>query len=155
MARMLICNACKTVNRLQDYNTEADPEAKYDYELRDAIDLHLRKFGSDPNKHPSMVAHIADRELDLIDPSQLEKAIHDDELERFLKDTRDNYKSDAMTCFNLHGRPKAGCQDWCNDNRSIGVTKGKAKEDRQYLCYFCPVATHVATMMRMEAGMYK
>ena len=155
MARLLICNKCKTVDRLPDYNREADLEAKYDYALQDAVDLHLRKYGSDPNRHPSILADIPDRELDLIDPEQLQKAVHDDELERFLKENRENYKEDAMRCFNLHGRPKGGCIDWCQDSRAIGVTVGKAKEDKQYLCYFCPVATHVATVMRMEAGLYK
>lgn len=140
--------------RLPDYNSDADPEAKHDYTLLDAIDVHLRKFGSDPGKHPSLLVRIEDRELDLIDPEKLQQAIHDDELESFIKDSRDNYKEDAMGCFNLHGRPKGGCIDWCQDNRAIGVTVGKAKEDKQYLCFFCPVASHVATVMRMEAGLY-
>lgn len=156
MARLLLCNSCKTVDRLGDYASHNDPDAKYDYDLRDSIDKHLRqsKYGSDPSRHPATLMHIADKELDLIDPGDLEKAFHDDELESYIREQRDHYKEGAMNCFNLHSRPAAGCIDWCNDNRAIGQVKGKAKEDRQYLCYFCPVATHVATEMRYKAGLY-
>jgi hypothetical protein len=154
MTRLLICNTHKTVDPLNNYVTDTDPDGKYDHDLKDAIDRHLDQYGSDPGMHDSQLAWIDDKEYQLLDPKRLEEAFHNGELEQYLSDERDNYKAQAMTCFSLHGRPQGGCIDWCEDNRAIGAIKGIAREDRQYLCYFCPVASHVAVALRTQAGLY-
>lgn len=158
MARLLICNTCKTVDTLPDYASENDPEAKHDHHLRDAIDLHMRKFGGPVERHKANLFSVADEELELIDSSRLEQAVHDNRLEEFLKEERENYKNDALKCYELHNRPTygigygSGCRDYKADHRAIGRTKGIPKEEWNYMCDFCPYNSYVEHYQRKRAG---
>lgn len=158
MARLLICNTCKTVDTLPDYASENDPEAKHDHHLRDAIDLHMRKFGGPVERHKANLFSISDEELELIDSSRLEQAVHDNRLEEFLKEERENYKNDALKCYELHNRPTygigygPGCSDYKADHRAIGRTKGIPKEEWNYMCDFCPYNSYVEHYHRKRAG---
>ena len=155
MARLLICNVCKTVDPLSDYPREASPTE--DHALNDVIYEHLNTRGRNPSPdaHGALLVFIEDAELALIDPKRLQQAVMDDELETFLKEERENMKEDAMRCFNLHGRPSGGCTDWCSKSRAIVRTTGIEPKDQTYLCFYCPVASHVATEMHYQAGLYK
>ena len=80
---------------------------------------------------------------------------------------RDEFKEEALKCYNRHGNPDMGnkCPDFMNDDRRIG--KGEYKDDngnvhkipnkfRQYLCYMCPyMQAHIATEVRFRKGLYK
>ncbi len=147
MPRLLICNTHKTVDVLPDYNTEADMEGKYDYKLREAIDRHLDKYGADPGRHASLIMRIEEDEFALLDPDRLKQALMDDSLEEYIKSERENYKQGALNCYNLHNRPAygygIGCPDYQSDSRAVGITKGIAKENRMYLCDFCPYHSYV------------
>jgi hypothetical protein len=146
MARMLVCRTHKTVDTLPDYNTAEDMEGKYDYELQDAIRRHLDKYGSDPNRHASLMLRVEDDELALLDPERMKQAIFDDTLEAYLRGERDQLKSDALACYNLHNRPvvgKPGCQDYRADHRVIGRKTGIPRSQRSYLCDFCPYQSYV------------
>lgn len=158
MARLLICNTCKTVDKLPDYASENDPEAKYDHTLRDAIDRHMQKFGGPVERHKAHLYSISDDELDLIDSSALEQAVHDGRLENFLKEERENYKTDALACYELRNRPTygigygGGCQDYKADHRAIGRTTGIPKEQWSYLCDFCPYNSYVEHYQNKRRG---
>jgi len=161
MARLLICNTCKTVDKLPNYATENDPEAKHDHHLRDAIDLHMRKFGGPPDRHKANLFSIDDAELELIDETRLQQAVHDGRLEAFLKEEREQYKTDALGCYNLHNRPTvgagygSGCADCRDKSRAIGRTAGLPPEEWNYLCDFCPYHSYVEHDQRKKSGFYK
>lgn len=158
MARLLICNSCKTVDKLPDYDQSNDPEARHDYRLKDACDLHNRKFGGPPERHRALLVGIADEELSLIDESRLTEAVHDGRLEEFLKQEREQYKEDALRCYNLHNRPTygvgygAGCQDYRQKSRAIGRTAGLPPEEWNYLCDFCPYNSYVEHYQNKKRG---
>ena len=159
MARLLTCNTCKTVDMLPNYNTEADPEAKYDHTLRDAIDKHMQKFGGPVERHKAQLFGISDEELDLIDKSRLEQAIHDGRLEEFLKEERENYKEDALKCYNLMNRPTIGygyglgCPMYKDKSKAIGRTTGIPEDEWTYICEFCPYHSYLEHHKRKKAGL--
>lgn len=149
MARLLICNTCKTVDKLPDYASENDPQAKYDYRLKEAIDRHMGKFGGPVERHKANLFNISDEELALIDESKLEQAVHDNRLESFLRDERENLKNDALACYNIHNRPTfgvgygPGCSDYRSKEKAIGRTAGLPPEQWSYVCDFCPYHSYV------------
>lgn len=158
MARLLVCNSHKTVDRLPDYDTANDMEGRYDRHLQDAIAGHFQKYGDDPGRHASLIIRIEDDELDLIDPRELQKAIHDGTLEEFLRQEREQYKEDALGCYNLHNRPVVGfpgCPDYRSDAKAIGKVKGVPPEERTYLCDFCPYQSYVEFEKNKKRGLYK
>jgi len=158
MARLLICNTCKTVDKLPDYASENDPDAKYDHHLQDAVDLHLRKFGGGAERHKSLLYSIDDEELALIDEEHLKKAVHDGRLEEFLKEEREQLKQDALACYNLRNRPAygygLGCLEYRSKNKAIGRTTGLPPEQWTYLCDFCPYHSYVEHAQRKKSGLY-
>lgn len=157
MARLLICNTHKTVDILPDYDTASDMEGRHDYHLQDMIQHHFDKYGADPGRHASLIMRIEDDELDLLDPSKLKQAIHDGSLEEYIRGERDQYKEDAINCFNLHNRPILGfpgCPDYRDSSRAIGRTKGVADQERMYVCDFCPYQSYVDHERRKAAGLY-
>ena len=157
MARLLVCRTHKTVDILPDYNTAQDMEGTHDYALQDRIRQHLDKYGSNPDTHGSIILSLTDAEMELLDPAKLKQALMDDSLETYIKDTRENYKEDAMSCYNLHNRPIVGfpgCPDYRDSSRAIGFTKGIPDEKRMYVCDFCPYQSYVDYEKRKAAGMY-
>ena len=157
MPRMLVCYAHKTVDILPDYDTANDMEGKYDYALQEKIKDHFAKYGDDPARHPSKIMRIEEDEFELLDPRKLQQAALDGSLEEYIKDQRENYKEDALKCYNLHDRPVVGfpgCRDYRSDSRAIGITKGIADEDKMYVCDFCPYQSYVDFHKRKAAGLY-
>ena len=158
MARILSCNSCKTADILPDYATENDLESKHDYALKDAIEKHLARYGGGPDQHKSLLIRIDDEELALIDASRLEKAVHDGRLEEFLKQERESYKNDALSCYELRNRPTygigygSGCSDYRSDAKAIGRTTGIPKEEWTYLCDFCPYHSYVMHAANKKRG---
>ena len=142
MPRLLICNTHTTVDFMNDYDTERDMEGRFDFDLKEAIDRHLGKYGSDPGRHKSLIMRIAPEEWELIDQTKLQQAVHDDSLEAYIRGEREQLKNDALACYNLHNRPAygygLGCPDYHSDNRRIG-----SKESNMYLCDFCPYQSYV------------
>lgn len=157
MARLLVCKAHETCDILPDYDTANDMEGLHDRYLKDAIAAHFQKYGDDPNRHPSMIIRIEDEEMELLNHHDLKKAIFDDSLEEFLRGEREQYKDDALGCYNLHNRPVVGfpgCPDYRSDRKAIGKVKGVAPEERTYLCDFCPYQSYVDHAKRKASGAY-
>jgi hypothetical protein len=67
---------------------------------------------------------------------------------------RDDLKVDALKCFNRHNRPANGCIDYEDASKAIGRTIGVPKENRQYLCHYCPAQEYVTHKNRIAKGMY-
>ena len=149
MARLLVCNTCKTVDKLNDYATENDPQALHDHELIDACDTHKMKYPRAGDVHAAQLLNISDEELELIDEGALKQAVHDNKLEEFIRNERENYKEDAMGCYNLHNRPTygigygVGCTDYRDKKKAIGRTTGIPKDEWSYVCDFCPYHSYV------------
>ena len=160
MPRLLCCNTCKTVDILPDYASENDPEAHYDHTLKDKVEEHLRRYGGGPDNHKANLFQISEAELDLIDPNRLKQAIHDGRLEEFLREEREQYKEDAMGCYNLHNRPVygagygSGCPDYKDKSRAIGPTKGIPEDQWNYICDFCVYNSYVEHAARKKLGLY-
>lgn len=157
MARLLVCKAHATCDILPDYDTANDMEGLHDTYLKDAIAGHFQKYGDDPNRHPSMIIRIEDDEMELLNHHDLKKAIFDNTLEEFLRGEREQYKEDAIGCYNLHNRPIVGfpgCPDYRSDRKAIGRTKGVPDDEKVYLCDFCPYQSYVDHAIRKKAGMY-
>lgn len=151
MARLLICRSCGTVNRLRDYL--GDPGN--DWELKDTIDAHLGKATDPrPEEHPSQLMLVDDDDIDKMDEQTLKKAI-ENEMDVELKEMREDYKDQAMQCYQLHARPAGGCSDWCHESRVIGRKAGVPPTERAYLCYYCPVSVWVENRKNEKSGMFK
>lgn len=148
MPRLLACRNHRTVEVLPDYNSESDREGKYDHHLKEAVERHLDKYGSDPDKHQALLLRLDEDEFGLLgDDERLRQAIFDNKLEEYLRGERDQLKADALRCYELHGRPAygltLGCQDYRNESRVVVRTKGRPAEEQLYLCSFCPYQSYV------------
>lgn len=157
MPRILVCKTHKTVDVLPDYDTASDMEGRNDWHLQDAIKAHFDQYGADPNRHASLIMRVDEDEWDIIKPDKLKQAIMDDSLESYLRGERDQYKEDAINCFNLHGRPIygfPGCPDYRDSSRAIGRSKGIPDHEKMYVCDFCPYQSYVDHEKRKKAGLY-
>lgn len=154
MARILVCKTCGTAQRLRDFNGSPNDAQYEDVELLDAIATHLGKAADPrPESHESQLMRVDDADLELLDDESLRNAISN-ELDIELSEIRDDYKEQAMQCYNLHMRPKGGCIDWCTESRAIGRTKGVSPKNKSYLCYFCPVNSWVEDQKNIKSGMF-
>lgn len=150
MARLLICRSCQVAMKLRDFH--GDPSN--DNELREMIDRHLGKAADPrPESHPSQLFGVADEDLELMTDAQLNEALKN-KLDLEISEFRDDFKDQAMGCYNLHNRPSGGCIDWKDDSRVLGRKAGIPKHERAYLCDYCPVSTFVEFKTRQAAGLY-
>lgn len=150
MARLLVCRSCGTMNRMRDY----DGDAHYDAELQEVIRMHLERASDPrPEAHPSSLFRVDDADAEILDvESKLVEHMSKEQV--FIKDTRDDLRTEALKCFNRHNRPQDGCIDWKDESKIVGRKIGVPKQHRKYLCEFCPVASYVMTEVRHKAGMY-
>ena len=150
MARMMACNNCGILWRLRDY----DGAPEYDMELREIVDRHLQTaIDPRPESHMATLYRISDKEAELIDvESEVQKKLKETQV--FIKETRDDMKLQSIKCYDRHMRPKGGCIDWHDESKIIGRKTGVPKDQRQYLCDFCPAAQHYVFKARQAKGMY-
>lgn len=151
MARLLVCRACGTMNRMLDY--EGPPE--YDMELIETIDRHMDRSPRErhPDAHPAQLFRLSDADASILDlESTMVKALSDEQV--FIKEIRDDLKSEALKCFSRHNRPTQGCPDWKSESKTIGRKTGVPVAYRKYLCELCPVASHVEFKTRQASGFY-
>jgi hypothetical protein len=150
MARILICRTCQVAMKLRDYHGDAHD----DIELREMIDRHLGKATDPrPESHPAQLFVVDDDDLSKMTDAQLNDALKN-RIDLEIKEFRDDFKDQAMGCYNLHNRPTGGCIDWKDDSRVIGRKTGVPKDERAYLCDYCPVSAFVAFKQRQAAGLY-
>lgn len=151
MARLLVCRTCGVVNRLRDF--DGDPHS--DWELKEMVDRHLGQAAdSRPESHSAQLFRVDDADIEKMDDQTLKKAL-EDQLDAQISEFRDDFKDQAMSCYNLHARPKGGCSDYCHESRVVGRKVGIPPSERAYLCYYCPVQVWVENKHNEKSGMFK
>lgn len=146
--RLLVCKTHGVMYKMRPY----DGPAEYDMELRELCERHNAQV-PDPDNCRALIFRTDSETAGKLD---VETAVRKELAEQdvYIKDFRDELKSDALRCFNRHNRPSEGCIDWCNDDKTIGRKVGVPKEKRQYLCMYCPAADHYVHKARTLKGMY-
>lgn len=153
--RLLVCwrvvNGKKSDGVIYKMTPYSGPP-EYDMELIDILNRHKARHADYDNWR----ALIFRTDKDTASKLDAETAIKS-ELKRhdiWIKDFRDELKVDALRCFDRHNRPSGGCQDWCDESKTIGRKTGVPLDKRQYLCMYCPVSTYVAHTERKAMGLY-
>lgn len=150
MARLLACKSCGVMYKLPDY----DGPPEYDMSLIDIIDRHLAKAADPrPESHISLIFRCDDETAAKLDVETTLKS----ELAKYnveVHEMRDDFKTEALACFDRHSRPKQGCIDYEDDSKTIGRRVGIPKDKRMYLCHFCPAQDFVTHSLRVKKGMY-
>ncbi len=150
MPRLLACKSCGTMYRMHDY----DGPAEYDMELIELINRHLHQ-ASDPNPdaHKGLIFRCDQDTWDKLgDETQVRQELMKNEWN--VRELRQDLKVEALNCFNRHNRPEGNCPDYEDDSKTIGRRIGVPKENRQYLCHYCPASAYVIHKNRKAKGMY-
>lgn len=149
--RLLVCKTHAVMYKMKPY----DGPVEYDQELIELCDRHNGQFANQgaPDTCNALIFRTDPETASKLD---VETALKNElnEMNVFIKDFRDELKTDALKCYNRHERPKAGCIDWCAEDKTIGRKVGVPKEHRQYLCMYCPVGSWVAQQERIQMGLY-
>lgn len=171
--RLLACGKCKTIEVLSDYDGPREMAEEYDTVLNIAVERH--KDGVERIPHaPASLMDVAQADWD--NPEAQEQiraqiaASFDPNGETGLGAEayaiRDNFKDDAMSCWEKHLRVPA-CPDYKSDKMIITPnTQAERKEAglpkfdsanpalQKHLCDYCPVHSLVTQMKRKRAGLY-
>ena len=136
--------------RMHDYDGPAD----YDMELIELIKRHLHQ-SKDPNPeaHKGLIFRCDQETWDKLgDETEVRKELMKNEWD--VREIRQDLKVEALNCFNRHSRPTAGCLDYEDDSKTIGRKIGVPKENRQFLCHYCPASAYYVHKARKIKGMY-
>jgi hypothetical protein len=132
--------------RMRDY----DGPAEYDMELIELCNRHLGQASNpDPDAHKSIILR-CDQET--WEKTKIKQELAKNEWE--VRELKDDLKVEALKCFNRHNRPSGMCPDYENESKTIGRKIGVPKENRQYLCHYCPASAFVTFKNRQAKGMY-
>ena len=150
MPRLLACRTCGTMYKMRDYEGNAD----YDMELQELINRHLGQAEDrNPESHLSLIFRVDESTWEKLgDETSVQKELLKNEW--VVRELRDDLKVEALRCFNRHNRPANGCMDYEDESKTIGRKVGIPKENRQYLCHYCPAQEHVTHKKRLANGMY-
>ena len=150
MPRLLACRTCGTMYKMRDYEGNAD----YDMELQELINRHLGQADDrNPESHLSLIFRVDESTWEKLgDETSVQKELLKNEW--VVRELRDDLKVEALRCFNRHNRPANGCMDYEDESKTIGRKVGIPKENRQYLCHYCPAQEHVTHKKRLAKGMY-
>jgi hypothetical protein len=136
--------------KMRDYEGNAD----YDMELQELINRHLGQAEDrNPESHLSLIFRVDESTWEKLgDETSVQKELLKNEW--VVRELRDDLKVEALRCFNRHNRPANGCMDYEDESKTIGRKVGIPKENRQYLCHYCPAQEHVTHKKRLAKGMY-
>ncbi len=150
MPRLLACRSCGTMYKMRDHSGPAE----YDMELLELINRHLGQASDkSPDSHQSLIFRVDEATWDKLgDETSVQKELLKNEWQ--VRELRDDLKVEALRCFNRHNRPGSGCPDYEDESKTIGRKIGVPKEQRQYLCHYCPAQEHVTYQNRIKKGMY-
>jgi hypothetical protein len=176
--QLLYCGVCATLEELPD----KDPSAPIDRLLEALVFRHTER---DPMAHgsaslvmspferfdakeqewncPDLEKRKSNRE-DLL--RQINQKAKEKGFDRWVYDSMDTYREDALRCYRSHHRPTQGCIDYRDPSKIIGhptqVGQKTAKEMYKLserrdpaLCDFCPVNSWVEMERRHRQGLYK
>lgn len=170
--RLLICHTCKTIEPLDDYTGPKERADEYDVVLNVALDKH--KDGVERRPHVGDLGDVPKAAWEVPEKrEQIIKQLQD----RFNPNAdvglgaeayalRDNFRADAMACFEQHLRNPA-CSDYKDPSKQlIPNTQAERKEagihefvrgnpaTQRFLCEYCPVHSLVQQNLRKKAGLY-
>ncbi len=150
MPRLLACRSCGTMYKMREY----DGPAEYDMELQELVNRHLGQAqDKNPDSHLSLIFRVDEATWEKLgDETSVQKELLKNEW--VVRELRDDLKVEALRCFNRHNRPSNGCMDYEDESKTIGRKIGVPKENRQYLCHYCPAQEHVTYKNRLAKGMY-
>jgi hypothetical protein len=190
MPRLVTCHFCKVLQKLPDVHPktplvpaimewtsgeryifrEDDGMPKmvpaYDPVMDDFVERHTH--GRDDNTVIGgmiQVYQVDQHTWDTVDiVTQIKKELHDQQDVWY--EERDEYKEEALKCYNAHGNPDLdhGCPDYLDDSKRLGTPRYRVEGQtieippkfRQYLCYLCPFQqTYIAVELRRRQGMYR
>jgi len=150
MPRLLACKSCGTMYKMRDYEGRPD----YDMELQELVKRHLGQ-AQDPNPdlHVSLIFRVDQATFDKLgDETKIQNELVKNEW--MVRELRDDIKVEALKCFSRHQRPTKGCIDYEDESKTIGRKVGVPKENRQFLCHYCPAQEFVTHQKRLAKGMY-
>lgn len=173
--RLLACTNCKTVEVLDDYTGPQERADEYDVVLNLALEKHKDGVERIPHigqvfrvklqdwNHQDKQGQILQQVLSSLDPEA------ETGLGSVAYSIRDNFRADAMSCWEQHLRTPS-CSDYKSDAKRLvpdtsaerkELGMGKASEyDRnnpaltRFLCEYCPVHSLVQQSIRKKAGLY-
>lgn len=171
--RLLACGRCKTVEPLDLYNGPRELAAEYDVVLNIAVERHQDGVERIPHA-PAQLFDVA--KVDWDNPTAQQQIIEqirmsfDPNAETGLGAEayalRDNFRADAMACWEKHLRTP-DCSDYKSpekrlvpetqkERREMGALAYDANnpELTRYLCEYCPVHSLVVQKKRKDAGLY-
>lgn len=150
MPRLLACRSCGTMYKMRDYDGNVD----YDMELQELIKRHLGQAKDPtPEAHQSLIFRVDESTWEKLgDETAVQKELLKNEWQ--VRELRDDLKVEALKCFQRHGAPKGMCIDYEDEEKTIGRKIGIPKENRQYLCHYCPASAFVTFKNRQAKGMY-
>jgi hypothetical protein len=133
---------------------EYDGPAEYDMELQELVNRHLGQAqDKNPDSHLSLIFRVDEATWEKLgDETSVQKELLKNEW--VVRELRDDLKVEALRCFNRHNRPSNGCMDYEDESKTIGRKIGVPKENRQYLCHYCPAQEYVTHKNRLAKGMY-
>lgn len=172
MVRVLVCGECKTYEELPDF--EGPPE--YDEMLAVAVAKHQHGTGRTKIPHaPATLFKAKEREWkservreetirqvqNAMDPNSTTG------LDSSAYEMVDNFRADAMACFERHNRNPA-CSDYKSPEKRLVPDTRRERLDlglnpkydaknphlTKYLCDYCPVKSMVQQAAFKKAGLY-
>lgn len=170
--RLLVCGNCRTIEVLDDYDGPPERAADLDVVLNVALERH--KDGVERIPHVGQMFRVKKSVWDSPDAQEQVRqqiiAKFDPGAETGLGAQayamRDNFRTDAMSCWGKHLRTKA-CPDYKTDAMQlVPDTKAERKDagigsfdrhnpaTKRYLCEYCPVHSLVQQAKRKQAGLY-
>lgn len=171
--RLLACTTCKTIEVLDDYTGPQERAEEFDVVLNVALEKH--RDGVERVPHVGQIFRVSEAEWAKADvQDQIRRQIIDrldPHAETGLGSEayalRDNFREDAMACWEQHLRTPA-CSDYKSEAKQlVPDTAGERKEagltkfDRhnpatqRFLCEYCPVHSLVQQAARRKAGLYE
>lgn len=171
--RLLACGKCKSIEILDDYTGPPERAAEYDVILNIAVEKHQDGVERVPHAPAALVrVKVADWQNEEVQDSIRKQimASFDPNAETGLGAEayaiRDNFKEDAMACFEQHLRNPA-CSDYRSESKQLvpdtaseRKAAGLPKFERgnpatqRYLCDYCPVHSLVVQAQRKRVGLY-
>lgn len=173
--RLLACGQCKTIEPLDPYNGPRELAEQYDVVLNIAVGRHQDGVERIPHA-PAVLLDVAKSDWD--NPNardQIEQQVRasfsggETGLGAEAYAMRDNFREDAMKCWEKHLRTPS-CSEYKADHmRLVPDTSVERKElgvaaaseyDRnnpeltRHLCEYCPVHSLVQQHLRKKAGLY-
>lgn len=172
MVRVLVCGECKTYEELADF----DGPPEYDEDLALAVSKHQHGTGRTKVPHapatlfkalesewrkPEVKAETIKQVQNALDPNGTTG------LDSAAYEMVDNFRADALECFNRHNRNPA-CGDYkIPEKRLVPDTRRERLELglnprydarnpglTKYLCDYCPVKSMVQQVAYKKAGLY-